>query len=276
MNRLKRDRKLEAGLDAYSESVRANGAVVNFFKDRLSHWPVYAAAAGSALALSTSAMADIIHNPGGPPTIASATGNQTHTATNGLGGFGKATIRAFHGSQLLPSVSSGQLELGINGGKVLVNASSNVLRLPFGAPISGSARSGLRLLRSSRFDNTVFVSATTNSPAHTVTRRSVGGTFTGTHYAGFLLPNGDPGWLKIAVSNGGSFGVPDQVEILDWALAINGESITAGETQSPGGGTSAPEPGSLALSLLALGSVAVLELKRRRKAGAGQTTGSTQ
>jgi hypothetical protein len=36
---------------------------------------MYAAAAGSALALSTLAMADIIHNPDGPHTTVSATGN---------------------------------------------------------------------------------------------------------------------------------------------------------------------------------------------------------
>src|ERR1700688_1744119 len=107
MKRRKRDRKLEAGLDAYAESVRANGAVANFFKDRLSNWPVYAAAAGSALALSTSAMADIIHNPGGTTTTVSATGNQTHTGANGLGGFGQATLRVFHGAQILPLVSTG-------------------------------------------------------------------------------------------------------------------------------------------------------------------------
>jgi hypothetical protein len=245
---------------------------------------MYAAAAGSALALSTSAMADIIHNPGGSTTAVSATGNQTHTGANSLGGFGKATLKAFHASLGPPFVSTGALDLGINGGKVLVNGSGKVQPLAFGAPITGGAQSGLRLLRSSRFDNTVFVSATTNMPEHTTHRRSAAGSFTGTKYAGFVLPNGDPGWLKIAVFDGGAFGVPFKVEILDWAFACGGEAITAGQTTpagdcqggtgGSGGGTPVPEPSSLSLSLLAMGSVAVLAWRRLRKTGVSQTTES--
>jgi hypothetical protein len=50
MTRRKRDRKLEAGLEAYTQSERGSGPVVHFFRDQLSNWPVYAAA-GSAPAL---------------------------------------------------------------------------------------------------------------------------------------------------------------------------------------------------------------------------------
>src|SRR5277367_1833326 len=59
MKRAEQDNKLQSGLQAYADSVEASGALTGF-RQRLGNWPVYAAAAGSALAFSTSATANTI------------------------------------------------------------------------------------------------------------------------------------------------------------------------------------------------------------------------
>lgn len=290
MKHMRNHRKLELALKAYAESVKANGAVAAFLKDRLNNWPVYAAAAGSALALSTSAMADIIHNPNRLTTFVTATGgNFSGNAVTNLAGYGTAALFLKYKSHTsflsLSSSRKGTASLGINGGRVMINGSGFVKRLALGAPIT-SAHAGIfrRLLWYGQSGNTI------NGPNSSVS----GGFFNqsttatrGTGFAGFILPNGDPGWLKIEIQRNGV--VPRAILITDWALAINGETITAGETQTPGcvptpiractggsngggsggggngGGTTVPEPSSLSLSLFAMGSVAVLAWRKMRR-----------
>lgn len=300
MKRGKRDRKLETGLEAYAESVKANGAVENFFMERLRSWPVYAAAAGSALALSTSAMADIIHSPG-PNAPALATGNHSKVVTfTHLAGYGTANLileHSYRGRSLFQGYASrGIVQLSIKGGGGVMGLNF-VSNLSKGHAINAQyAHGGVHTLISRAVGSTLFG----------------GGVSSGRYgfrsgYAGFILPNGDPGWLKIQIQNvGHKAQVPDEAQILYWAIATNGDKITAGETQLPqqppfcphpeevcgnggistggggggtsnsgGGGAAVPEPSSLALSLLAMGSVAVLEWRRRR-AGARQAASATK
>jgi hypothetical protein len=94
---LQNPRNFGAGsLAAYAQSVKASGAVANFFKDRLNNWPIYAAAAGSALALSTSAMADIISMKNLPGTSVSTLGNDFKVSftdyRDGSRSIGKASL----------------------------------------------------------------------------------------------------------------------------------------------------------------------------------------
>ena len=60
---------LNSRLDAYAMSAAVNRSA--HWRDKLGNWPVYAAAAGSAFALTTSATADIIYS--GPQNL-TATG----------------------------------------------------------------------------------------------------------------------------------------------------------------------------------------------------------
>ena len=89
----------------------------------------------------------------------------------------------------------------------------------------------------------------------------------GTAYAAFKLSNGDLGWMKIDA--GGIFATDPK--LLAWAYnEVPGAPIHIPDTQGP-----VPEPSSLALALLAIGSAGVLAW-RRRKSDAAQAAGSAR
>ncbi len=297
MKRTRRNGNLEAGLAAYDKGLKTNDTVAHFFKDRLSNWPIYAAAAGSALALSTSAMAEIVVDPGIHRLVGVAPGvkNFSGATATGLSGLGDVAVFLHFHSQSLTLFQTrsakGTATVEVADGRMMLDASGGVAPLAKGAPItSGDAAAGRRLLLKGRAFSTFF-----GNIGGTTARGKFKGFLSGSQpdagtYAGFILPNGDPGWLKIHVQVLGD-SIPDAIEILDWAVATGGESITAGQTGSlacppfcvgigPGGGggtggtgggggtggtTTIPEPGSLSLSLLAMGSVAVLAWRKMRK-----------
>lgn len=295
MSLAKKHQCLETRLEAYTEAV--HDAILSFFKERLAAWPAYAAAAGSALALSTSAMADIIHNPGANSLTLNAVGNNfKSTKRMSLDGYG--TVTAFLAFKFGPNshrttgnAAFGSATLRINSGQLIVNGTGGVKELAKGSPItSAHLGGGQHFLQLATFHSSINKSALL--PQHYSSQKGSWQSATG--YAGFRLPNGDPGWLKIEVPSNFA-GAPGGVDILDWALATNGEKITAGQTCTPvspiipcnsggfngngggnnggtggggstgGGGTAVPEPGGLSLSLLAMGSVAVLAWRKMRK-----------
>ena len=78
---------LEAKLDAYEASAAVGSSVAG--KDRQRTWPVYAAAAGSGLAMATAAGADIIYS--GPQNLSASikgTGNSTNGVNINIDGKG--------------------------------------------------------------------------------------------------------------------------------------------------------------------------------------------
>jgi hypothetical protein len=253
MKRAKKNRKLEAGLQAYGESVGANGSLVGF-KERLGNWPMYAAAVGSALALSTSAVADIISS--GPLNV--SVNNGAIDFVVGGDGFGLSNMNRSHISGPYHRFVDGIVNLAaLGGGQIsasgsLVNAfqaSHHISSLPNG-------RTGILLIQSA---NIVVSGASRFS--------SFGNWHGGTAYAAFKLSNGDLGWMKIAA--GGNFAT--DTKLLAWAYNdVPGAPIHIPDTQGP-----VPEPSSLALALLAIGSAGVLAW-RRRKSDAAQAAGSAR
>jgi hypothetical protein len=76
-------------------------------------------------------------------------------------------------------------------------------------------------------------------------------------FAGFETGGGDFGWIELEWT-GTPAGYPAMLEALGWGInTVPGEPIYAGET-------AAPEPGTVALSLLALGAAGILAWRKRR------------
>jgi len=226
------DNKLECGLQAYADSVEAG--VTRSFRQRLGSWPVYAAAAGSALALSTSAMAStiIFSGPLSP-------GTETVNITS----HGKFSVS--DPFIINPPTDRGRAVL--NGSGIATTKGRSVFAFSNGTKAfeaTGFHGNGKHLLR--------FATNTGSGVRHSGLWPS-----NGTEYAAIKLANGDQGWLKIEVESA-SYGVPNSVDILAYAY----EEATPPST--------VPEPNSLALALLATGSVGVLAFRRRRKAAASQ------
>jgi hypothetical protein len=264
MKRAERDSKLKRGLKAYADSVEAGGTLRGF-RNRLRNWPVYAAAAGSALALSTSAMADIL-SKGGLDTQTVAFGGNTFSV-------------GFQGSQSGSRTGThfGGFRWFINSfGRATLNGNGLFLGLPFpaGFPVNthspGGSFSGPHLLKQGHYFQFFSLSLGPFGPTVEFSRRtSHTGLWNGTAYAPIKLTNGDLGWLKIAVPNS-AHGVPVGVDILAWAYNdVAGQPILTGQT-------TVPEPSSLALALLAAGSVGVLAFRRRRNAAASQPVDSVK
>ena len=245
MKRAERDGKLEFGLRAYADSIEAGGTLTGF-RQRLGSWPVYAAAAGSALALSTSALASTIIDSGPLPLgtqSVSILGNKFSVAFRTVSTAQRFSAAAFLSGHGIATTAPGEVKAFLNGTSA------------FGATkFSGS---GLKVLR---FDS--FVS-TLHGPQH-----HSGGqwpTDPGIAYAAMKLNNGDPGWLEIQVFTNFSNGLPAGTEIMAYAYEESG-----------GSPSTVPEPSSLALALLASGSVGVLAFRRRRKGAAAQATDSVK
>lgn len=250
MKQSERDSKLERGLRAYADAAKAGGTLTSFRK-RLGSWPVYAAAAGSALALSTSAMADIITGTEGtfpPGNIGFSGYRQFEGGFSSVAIFLRGTGAAIAGAGFAGNRFSADIE-----------AFHNSQVVAFGPLGTNTVFSDTGLLRSGFFCQPSRCGSTV---------RGSGGAWpaNGTAFAAFELSNGDVGWLEIAMRSN-QHGVPDDVTILGWAYNdVPGQPIHIGTV---------PEPSTLALALLATGSAGVLAWRRRRKAAAQEASVST-
>jgi hypothetical protein len=262
MKRTEQDNKLQSGLQAYADSVEASGALTGF-RQRLGNWPVYAAAAGSALAFSTSATANTIVYNGSPSygigISANIDGNEF-------------TVRAT-GTPVNPSTLT---EFKRNVAGVVINGRS----ISMGAPSypkaflkghSVTSKGNFQpanfavLARAEIEPEPSFWGAWGFGPPYLPRYGEV------MRYAAIRLGNGDLGWMNIAVRRN-PLNFPDSAAILSWAYNdVPGAPILTGETANT------PEPSSLALlALLATGAAGVLAFRRRRKAAASQVAGSPQ
>jgi hypothetical protein len=231
-------------LETQLDSCVAGTGFARTVKDWSAHmgrWPLYAAATSAALAMATSADANVISGFSGQ-TVHIGGHNSSSNATVRFGGlgsleFGLIDLHFASGPQstrlgaarIFPTVSQELVTTGNRGARM-------VKRLERGSAMnSGSFNfvhfSGQLHQRhiSIRSGNLNFNTSRGNWPASQ------------TGFAGFKLANGFPATM----------------EALSWAVdTVPGQSIIAGET---------PEPGTAALALLALGAGGVVAWHKSRR-----------
>jgi hypothetical protein len=207
-------------------------------------WAVYAAAAGSALAMSGAADADIIYSGVQNVTVESIGGVKSNALIdvdgNGdddlfmsVNGRGFATVEGSNGAQVAYSGMSYWARRFGSGSTIGSGADFNT----FSIFIRGTNKKGT-------FGNWSFST---------------------TGIAGFQLGSGNFGWIRLHVESISGKSA-DKLTAIDWAYEDSGAAIAAGAT-----GSAAPAPASLAL--LATGAVGVAAMRRRRKARGGKLAG---
>jgi hypothetical protein len=252
--------QLDSRLNDYSAVVRIS-VVASALNGRVGRWPIYAAAAGSALAMATSASASIIyHGPSNnygnaftTPRIPTPTLRaSTHTT-------GRVVLGSGHNLGLIALAGKSFGSVGLDSGgssknrvNIFVSATNNLFAKEFGlssliGPAAGKLKVGFGLVRGSTsgggfgnfpLNDTGFagLAITSSGPSHLVT---------------------EYGWIRLeAVSLNG---FPEELKAIDWAFDTSGNAIAAGEVVAP-----TPEPGTMALALLAAGAAGVAALRRRR------------
>jgi hypothetical protein len=267
---------LRLRVNAYRESIAAAGNSL-FGKEKLGNWQMYAAAAGSALAMASSASANSITygvldvtasitpfasgtklNSVSRPVntqVGSRTQNKSFMINGAKLGIGVGSFR-------VPNTHSGSanafLHLARNGVNGFVTQSGTLAKVASGAKISHG--------------NVKFLS-TDNGIG---TRPGLGfeqgnhGMASGpfkpsqTGFAGFGIHTAGGsdfyGWVRLEYMD--SPRGPDEVEAIDYAVSdVAGASINAGQEVAS---SAVPEPSTLPLSLLAAGAAGVLALRRRR------------
>jgi len=262
---------LENDLNAYSRSVTANGTPANW-RRRLGHWPMYAAAAGSALALSTAAEANtivysgpknVVANPGSNPASGSYRVARVPINIDGQG-HSFVLIAAQQSDANPPpcSCSYGLIELQAPAGGQVIGSGTHVKGLPFGSVISGAAHGfGANTLIAEDF----IACCVTSFTKGTFGKRGLfaGIQFTeadGVHY-GWIAINYSVGTFRDAVATAVSWAYND----------VAGAPIQAGQIYNnvsgpiPAAAARSLDTGGQALDLLATGSNGVVAWKRRRR-----------
>jgi PEP-CTERM motif len=239
--------KLENKLDAYERTAGENRRSGNTGRR---NWRAYAAAAGSGLALTTSAEAGIIYS--GPLNTTAAVGPNTTAqwATN------------IHGAHLTARISratSGPFRSVLQNafmrnGSALTNG-GGLRRLASGAQISHGAGN--------------FRTASNSHPAliHNFQSHSghinTSGSFRQKSAPAFfgIKVGGDYGWVEVKWG-GTTGGLPTSLTLLGWAYETTaGAAIAAGDT----GLSTVPEPSTALMGLLAAGAGGVLAWRKRRQ-----------
>jgi MYXO-CTERM domain-containing protein len=249
------NRGLESQLEAYSVAVKPIGAAAEW-RERLGSWPLYAMAAGTALALATSAEASTGH------VNESLCGGCSHQAVASININGHALgIRIWrrYGYAFSFASHAGSAAARGNHGLSIMNTGGDVNRLVSGAVITSGRlfKGGYYAGRFEEF-RTAWYSASRFRTARGLWGRNT------TAFAGLRFQSaGQPhlGWVRVRLQDTNSDGWADTVTAVDWAYnSVAGAPILAGDA----GAT--PEPSTKAMALLALGAAGVLALRRRRNA----------
>lgn len=252
--------QLDKRLSDYSAVTRVSAAA-NGQHRRVGNWPIYAAAAGSALAMATSASASIIYSgpesisvtaPGGlntalqPVDLDGAPSNHILDLVAGSGKFPLAST--LFGTASLRGVGTLNHPLRIQ----IFDTGSLAKNFAKSAKISAGAGS-------LKIEGKVVQGFMTGSVVGKFSAGNSG-------FAGLALQtsNGnqtDYGWIQLIFENGNN-GLPATLTAKGWAIEEDGDPILAGQTTDP---PAVPEPGTMALGLLASGAAGVMILRRRRK-----------
>jgi hypothetical protein len=214
------------------------------WKEHLSNWGIYAAAAGATLAMASSAEASVIYvNPITKPTARASV--HTHT-TFQIDGLAMVLANSLGSApNLFDGGWRGTFNHSIAG--FFGTGGIFVKNYNLGASIVGGPL------------DRVFQSAQTTNPGVQHGPFLIGQS----GFAGFQLPaskGGGMGWLRIEILDPNHNGLPEEVKAIDWAYNDSGGGITAGQGIPSG----APEPGTAAMTLLAMGAAGVLAWRKTR------------
>lgn len=231
------------------------------------HWQVYAAAAGSALALATNASASIIY---------SGVQNLTASVDPAI-----TTSFASNAAHLLDS-NGQQLPQGFNlvAANFIANTQHGLNRQTEANLLNASGLGGLKFFTEGgvpalfqRYGAGSLISG--RKPAHpgafllnTGTPPDPGFTAGATGFGGFrfFTANGqeDFGWIRLTFELGSVFRA-QSIEAIDWAYDSTGAPIVAGD-EGPPPTLPTPEPATGGIALLASGAAGVVALRRRKRA----------
>ncbi len=261
---------LAGRLDNYAASAKTSVRAQDW-SAHLKRWPIYAAATGAALAVTTSADANTIVTGFSGVGIQAPNSQNTYANRGTTGTVGPVGTKSFgfylHLTFQQHTSVSGSTTYGHTQGKVVINSSvvsrlgtmkfatsSGYLRqFNAGAPIGSGANFGTSGL-------VKFGKRATSSG--NVTSSTSSGNFAHTGFAGFRLSNGDFGWIQLEwIGTPANSNMPYGIEALGWGIETDGSSINAGQTTTA---SATPEPGTLPLSLLALGAVGIVTWRKRR------------
>jgi PEP-CTERM motif-containing protein len=239
--------ELDSRLSDYSAGAHLSGAASKL-RGRVGNWPIYAAAAGSALAMATGASANSIVWGTYDPNTNSVEPKGIGVSSQKFGQFGLGP-----GYLLLIKASSLALDsvaLSVNGGP------QNKVHI-FEAPGSSG------LARNFAISSKIGQSAGPGASSAKIVRAHQAGSDFGDFssgkpgFVGFSVQTAghgtDYGWLELEFTE--KNGLPYELTAEAFGLETDGQPILAGQ---------APEPGTLALSLLAAGAAGVSALRRRR------------
>jgi len=233
------------------------------------NWQRYAAVTGSALAMVTSAAASVVYS--GPLNQSSprvSTNNQPFASTGvGLNTAGGSPLYATCGCRIGFFVGvSQQSGSGGGAGKAAIYGGAFGFAHSSGNPFAKQFAPGSRISGAQGFySGPNYLGLQVHGPnGASSTNFSVGlpPNQTGTVGFDFRRSYGaqpDYGWVRLSFTVGENQ-LANQITVLDWAYADDGNGILAGEQVE-----ATPEPSTAALSLLAAGALGVTALRRRRK-----------
>ena len=214
------------------------------WKKYLGNWKLFAAAGGASMAAGTDADAGIVY---------SGAINHAITLNGGQQGFGLAGVRAQFmatgGAGSRSALLSGRLDINVQttgGGSVFP---MSVRKYAAGAPIGMSHLHNENSRTVAGWGPWVGARGQFSPPAN--------GTRTG--FAGFQS-QGHLGWIHLKIT-GNSSRNPTSFTIIDYAYNdVVGGGINAGQMPA----AAVPEPGTMAMGLLASGAAGLVALRRAK------------
>jgi len=250
---------VQSRLSSYAAAVKS-AAKSGDWHARLGRWPVYAAAAGAALASATSAEAGTIVSGFSGESIAitpfTGAGHSYPTAYAVL-----QTAHRYLG-RLRLRLDYVRALSGPVGNQVLALQATAFFEDASGGLVATTGGGLLNLFRTNASIGRTAPHFGSSAPAYRKGNTAVQGQFIRSEegFAGFRLNDNDYGWIRLEWKGNGS-GYPDYLKAFDWAVNTSGAFIQAGEG-------AAPEPGTLPMALLALGAAGIAALRKRRRTGA--------
>lgn len=272
---MKATKNLHIQLDAWR--LEAQSFTSNRTLRRAAHWSVYAAAAGSALSMSTNAAAGVITYSG----VRNLTASISSVGRLGDPGPGiiahQASQSAFIGGTL-PLFSFDVRQRRVNTASPFVQGFASVDPGP-GVEFLGVGSHGLRKLSSGNVVSSAGAFGNNrnlfrgingrNNSRHSywapsqigfvgfeaLTRRRTATAFGSVSTVGPGLLG--YGWIRLKYTESSGNTYPNSITVVDWAYTIDGSPIDAGDI-------GVPEPGTGALALLAAGAAGIAAWRKRR------------